>query len=135
MQAQEIYDTIVKHLFQQGKRSQNDRYCCYRGPDDTKCSIGAILPDELYYPEMEGNKTIKAIINENPDRFPQWMVDNLGLLSELQNAHDKNFHWEHPDNMRKALEKIAEVYKVSPSILKRVDDFEVIETKETAENV
>ena len=40
---------MVEHLRQQGKPSVGPNGAClYRGPDGTKCAIGALIPDECY---------------------------------------------------------------------------------------
>lgn len=130
MQAQDIFNAVVKHLFEQGKRSVDERHCRYHSEDGLKCSVGILVPMDAYFEEMDqGNRTIKALITEYPDKFPEWMVENLGLLSELQCVHDRHYNWEDPENMRKALKKTAEAYKLNDRILDYVDDFEVEEQK------
>lgn len=52
---QAAFDTMVRHLRKQGRPSVEARGCCrYRGPDGTKCAIGALISDDAYSPRLEG---------------------------------------------------------------------------------
>lgn len=113
MTPQEIFYKVAKHLFDQGKRSVDNSYCRYHGEDGLKCSIGVLVPEEDYFPEMDqGNKTIKSLVQAHTDKFPEWMGENLGLLCELQSAHDKQYNWENSNTMLKVLTSIAEAYNI-----------------------
>lgn len=134
MTPQNIFDTVSKHLFKQGKRSVDNRYCRYHGPDELMCSVGVLIPKETYFSEIDqGNKTIKSLITQYPDNFPDWMVDNVDLLSDLQCVHDCEYNWENPDNLYNALVKVASIHDVSPDILETLDDFEVSQNEELVE--
>lgn len=59
MTNQEIFDTVVAHLFAQGRPailqgydSSKSPMCAYR-QDDLSCAFGCIIPDSVYTPEME----------------------------------------------------------------------------------
>ena len=61
---QQHFDTVLAHLRKQGKRSTyGNRGCAYRGTDNTKCAIGALLPDELYDPKMENRPVDNLLVN------------------------------------------------------------------------
>lgn len=92
---QEAFNRVVKHLREQGRKSQGPCgvYCRYRNYEGLKCAVGALIPDELYDPEMEQGGGIEA--NE---RVRQLFPDDLLLmLKALQLDHD--YHapedWEH----------------------------------------
>ena len=51
---QQTYDSVVEHLATQKRRSHNDHSCKYRSKDGLKCAIGALIPDSLYNPLLEG---------------------------------------------------------------------------------
>lgn len=101
MNAQEIYDTVVKHLFAQGKPAygdydENDTFsgsgCAYR-TGELKCSIGCLIPDEAYRNDME-QRSLADILADNRYTLPVYLSDNLLLLNKLQNAHDNRLNWE-----------------------------------------
>lgn len=122
MKAQEIFDTVAVHLFDQGQRSVDKHFCRYRNNDGLKCAAGVLIPEEDYFPEMDqGNKTIKNLIELYPDRFPDWMSENLGLIQGLQSVHDKQENWKSSDNMHDALVEIASIYEVNPDILEELN--------------
>jgi hypothetical protein len=135
MTPQEIFDTVSDHLFKQGKRSSDNQYCRYHGEDGLKCSVGILVPEEDYFPEMDqGNKTIKTLINTYEDKFPEWMKENLGLLCELQSIHDKQYHWENSKKMLDALTATALAYDIDPGKLDGIyKEFETTKTEEEAE--
>lgn len=118
MKPQEIFNTVAKHLFDQGKRSTDKQFCRYHNEDGLKCAVGVLIEDDVYFPEMDsGNKTIKTLVDHHPDKFPDWVKENLGLLQSLQSVHDKQHNWETEDNMINALIEVASVYEVSPDVL------------------
>lgn len=118
MSPQEIFDTVAQHLFQQGKRSVDSRHCKYHNEDGLKCSVGALITEELYFPEIDsGNRTIKYLVEHYQDKFPDWIVNNVDLLSALQSVHDMNNNWQSADNMEEALLNVAEYFDLSPSKL------------------
>lgn len=87
---QETFDTVVKHFaFMEGPAvSRNEQgevlHCLYRGPNGSKCFAGALIPDELYTPDMEGAPA---------NRWPVApVIEGLGydpeFVRSLQGAHD-----------------------------------------------
>ncbi len=94
MTAQTLFDIVVAALRAQGRQSgvmqSNGFSCRYRAPqpDGTvlKCAAGHILPDELYHPDMEGDKidsnrcgwVFRSLVG----------VELMDLLAVLQSAHD-----------------------------------------------
>lgn len=122
MKAQEIFDTVAVHLFDQGQRSVDNRFCRYHNDTGLKCAVGILVPEEEYFSEMDqGNKTIKNLIELYPDKFPDWMSENLGLIQGLQSVHDKQENWKSSDNMHDALVEIASIYEVNPDILEELN--------------
>lgn len=122
MTPQEIFDTVAKHLFEQGKRSVDRHFCRYHNEDGLKCAVGVLITVDNYFPEMDsGNKTIKTLVDHHDDKFPDWIKNNLGLLQALQSVHDKQYNWETDDNMYNALVSVASAYDVSPDILETLE--------------
>lgn len=125
MTPQEIFDTVARHLFEQGTQAYNDNIeqCRYRGPGGTKCAVGCLIPDEAYDPEMEGWSVDYVVVahggnadDPNPS-FPAWLGDNLGLLSGLQDVHDLKESWDSEDTLRSALATVAQRCNLNDGVL------------------
>jgi hypothetical protein len=121
MNAQEIFDTVARHLMTQGaqalrkKPGLNDETCAYRGDDGKKCAVGALIPDNIYVPEMDqGTDTsVRALLRRFPTELPAYFYENTDLLDQLQDVHDDN-----PDgDFRYDLEHVAEGHGLSTAVL------------------
>ena len=44
---QDIFIEVVQHLCAQGRQSSDGINCMYRGPDNTKCPSGWLIPDSF----------------------------------------------------------------------------------------
>lgn len=106
MTDQTMFDTVVAHLLTQNSVSVSTTGACvYRGPDNKKCAIGCIIPDEMYTVDLEG-KEVNLLVNN-----PLFSVElttylsqfNLGLLVRLQQIHDAH----NPSSWYTKLEKVA----------------------------
>ena len=118
MTPQEIFDVVSEHLFLQGKRSVDKTHCRYHSDDGLKCAVGVLIPEISFILEYDqGNKPIKSLLVSYPLNFPDWMHDNVELLSHLQSVHDRTINWEKSDNMIKSLTEVAEYYNLSSSKL------------------
>ena len=114
MTPQEIFDTVARHLFTQGKQSTDPIYCLYRGPDGTKCAVGVLIPDATYDEDMEGC-SIAGLLDEFS--LPAWMGEHVNLLQHLQSVHDVDSRWADDKRMRWALSLVAQAYGLDDSIL------------------
>ncbi len=85
MTNQEAFETMVRHLRRQGKRSVRiGAYTClYRGPNGLRCAVGCLIPDDQYKRSLEG-KAASCIAN----KVPALSDIGPGLLSEMQSVHD-----------------------------------------------
>lgn len=99
---QELFDTIIHHLRKQGQKSVSMDYapgytCRYRSPDGLKCSIGALISDANYKPEME-EKPLDALLHSNllPIDLQAEFQMHADLLRQLQHIHDHTYveKWE-----------------------------------------
>ena len=105
MTSQEIFDTVLDHLREQGKASVGrSNECRYRGEDGTSCAVGCLLPDELYHPLIEGVAVEQLLGADSlPSSYKSHAheilpimarieghlgAEHLKLLKELQDAHD-----------------------------------------------
>jgi len=113
MTPQEAFTKSVVHTLQQGKRSTRlmpysaKKVCAYRGDNGLKCAIGALIPDNEYIPEMEGNLII--------DNFRRGFIppslagfEDIWLLSSIQSVHDNEDVSEWENGFR----RVAHVYNL-----------------------
>lgn len=120
MSPQEIFDVSAIHLFVQGKRAQDEKFVNCISDDGSMCPVGLLIGED-YFPELESNRTLRWLIENHTDMFPDWFIENVGLISGLQSIHDKQRNWEDIDIMKSSLESLAEEYNLKTYIL---DDFE-----------
>jgi hypothetical protein len=121
---QEIFDAIAQHTFQQGGQAVIDGMCAYRGPDNTCCNVGAIIPNEVFDPKWDGmgdvENVIKGMETNTVEResLKNFLSVNKTLFSALQKIHDNvaGDNWYTTDTMRGALRKI-QVLGVSTAIV------------------
>ena len=83
---QEVFDKALAHLRAQGQSSmRDDGYCLYRSPEGLKCAIGALVPDEKYNEDFEGQAASAEAIYSLFDGNPQ----DAYFYGDLQGAlHD-----------------------------------------------
>lgn len=117
------FDTVAKHLFTQGEKSttllaSGAIGCAYRGENNTKCAIGALIPDSLYEAVFDGeNKTITSLLAEHPAIRQYFEGVSSQLLADLQWCHDSDSSWFSTGVMRERLREHASIYGIDTSIL------------------
>lgn len=84
---QEIFDTVVNHLHQQGKPAMNGEVCSYRADDGSMCAVGCLIPDEAYKPVFEG-RTIDMFVHHEDLNLPPELAAYDEMLYSLQDVHD-----------------------------------------------
>ena len=123
MNAQEIFDTVAKHLAKQGHQARNGATCSYRTPNGDKCAVGCLIIDEEYSPEMDtplradnGTHLIGTGVESLMKRglLPERFTPFISLLGALQQNHDDEGSG---DDLRDALWRTAEYHNLSPAIL------------------
>jgi hypothetical protein len=124
MDAQEIFDTAVRHMAKQGKPGGNTTdtgtfACQYRGLEGSRCAVGFFIPDETYVSSMEGNDAYR-LIEAYGAMLPDWMPQNERLLSDLQGVHDSLPNWNKSSRMITELTAIARGHELSPEVLSTV---------------
>lgn len=120
MKRQEIFEMVAKHLFQQKERSMDGK-CLYRGPNGKKCAIGILIPDEKYDPDMEGKCSYQLKEYEYDLDPAIFNTENTAFLDQLQRAHDLRSNWNSAENMRKALQSIANDFLLDGKFLSELD--------------
>lgn len=116
MNAQEIFDTVAKHLAAQGHRAlKPDGDCAYRGVGSDKCAVGCLILDEEYDERMDST-ALDCDVNTiaELDLLPERLGWHLDLLVALQTAHDTDGT---ADALRWRLAEIARKHRLSPAIL------------------
>lgn len=114
MTNQEAFDKVLTHLRKQGKaavgenENSGDTECLYRSEqaDGTvlMCAAGCLLPDELYHRNMEG-----IAVSDYPEIFVDKLGLDIGLLRQMQSAHDDYLWKVSIDAWEKEMQRIAMV--------------------------
>ena len=108
MDQQDVFNRVVAHARQQGRRSMLPTgSCAYRGEDGTKCFIGALITDEAYYWRLEcqgvsSHEVLEALAASG---VIVETTDEMVFCSRLQTIHDgSGIHGDTPrqweDNFR-----------------------------------
>ena len=86
---QHTFNRVAEHLIRQGKKSvdANNR-CSYRGPDNTCCGVGVLIPDERYYPDIEGESCGED--SDVLDLIGDEYCKDVFFLQLIQRMHDGN---------------------------------------------
>ena len=91
---QEILDKVVHHLKTDGRPSYVQEpggpRCLYRGPNGTRCFVGALIPDENYTPSLENLGVGCSIVLKSVgcDLEQVWLDGGGTFLCGLQPIHD-----------------------------------------------
>lgn len=94
----DAFQKVKNHLLTQNKKSMDESgsLCRYRGVNGLKCAIGCLIPDEVYYSNLEGcsflniikQKEIKPFLNHlNIELMHNGKFFTLGR--KLQYIHDR----------------------------------------------
>lgn len=127
---QETFDIVVAHFLQmRGPSVAHHRSkttgaggetCLYRSPDGNKCFAGVLIPDEEYYPEMEGADATSHIVTFALRRLGY----DVDFVRELQKCHDDQIIYdisgEWRENTLSALKDLARRHGLDTGSLKNV---------------
>lgn len=112
--AQSIFDKVVNHLAEQGRRSESLGDCKYRSKEGLMCAVGCLISDEEYDIRMDQPEGLYqgTTVADLYNRFDccRWFDAHFDLLHALQNAHD-GCHT--PEALDAQLKTIADKYNVS----------------------
>lgn len=100
---------IRDHLLHQGQQSMNGKVCAYRGEDDTRCAVGALIDNDdacRFWDQIgqDGDSDVSSITSESyvsayalPDEVAYVLdVTDTAMLTALQQAqviHDIGSNW------------------------------------------
>ena len=119
MNNQQAFDKMVVHAFTQKVAAktglEDDKTCFYRMPKaigNLKCFVGALIPDEEYHKDFEGNNA-EAIA----DNVPTLLHVTTNMLSDAQRIHDcrPTSEWF------ERLDHLADEYKLNKDVLIQYD--------------
>ncbi len=119
MTDQEVFDKVVRHLWQQGERAGDGDSCFYRGPGNMKCAVGCLIPDDTYQPAMEGAGVVE-LLNKTSSKYApalEFLRPNLALLRLLQKTHDNPIYWSARERMAERLADIAETMSLNSLVV------------------
>lgn len=81
---EEVFEYIRHHLLTQMQQSKNDKgICFYRNEQGLKCAAGCLIPDDMYYPDLEYRKWHSLVTQEFAPE------DHMELIQEMQRIHDR----------------------------------------------
>lgn len=100
MSKQHTFDKVTTHLRQQNVQCVDDKgNCLYRGPNGLKCAVGALIPDNMYSPDFEGQACdwhrIACVLEQ--------LGHDVELCTRLQRVHD----WEYVEDWETVLAEVA----------------------------
>lgn len=89
---------IKDFLVTQGKPSTNEEGdCLYRGPEDLKCAVGCIIPDELYKESFENcsvdHNHLEDLVKELSNLYdiPLYkLIEDLRVAQAIHDSYDFN---------------------------------------------
>ena len=118
MPAQEVFDTVVRHLHTQGKQAYTyEEGCRYRMEGGLTCAVGCLITDAEYDVRMEG-KSVQMLIDRGM-ALPI-MLEHCDLLKELQDVHDYAPNWTLPARMGIMLGNVANRMRLNASLVKEL---------------
>jgi hypothetical protein len=89
--AQEILDTVVKHMMTQRRQATREGGACvYRTAQGLKCNVGALIPDDEYDPQMDDRDDTRVTSIHRAGLLPERLTLHIELLAALQAVHDSN---------------------------------------------
>ncbi len=87
---QSIFNKIIDHLDKQKEKSIENNQCFYRGPNNLKCAVGALIEDKHYYEDLEtlpahNIEVSKCLVLSGIDAYNS---EISRFLSDCQWVHD-----------------------------------------------
>lgn len=123
MNKHEIFHAVKAHLLKQNMRSIIGCDCQYRGPNGLKCAVGALIKDEHYHVNLEGNCVLSlevltalqksGVLEPEYDirRELSWYTterdERVALLCDLQNMHDDREPADWPEKLEAIAKRFA----------------------------
>lgn len=124
--AQQVFDTVARHLFAQGERAMDSEgQCLYRAAGGKKCAAGVLITDEEYFSGMENVTFGSARHYEGASgwetaqvAWPPRLLVHEKLIVDLQSVHDSGCAWISRDSMIESLAAVAIKYNLNEEVLR-----------------
>lgn len=113
MTQQEMFDTILTHLDQQGHRAMGEQGCVYQASNGDKCAVGCLITG--YDPNMDRDTwAVDELIVRG--HLPTKDRDDGIFLCKMQDLHDEEYWVEIP----LAAQEIAKVFNLNTEVLDKL---------------
>lgn len=93
---QEIFDRIATHLLTQKQKSlmPDGYHCAYRGAGGLRCSVGCLIEDAAYRPELEGSAACCTFVKQAIQASLGYELtpEEYKLIDSMQSIHDNIPH-------------------------------------------
>ena len=116
MNNQQAFSSVVSHLAFQKGRSMGTGGCLYRGANNRKCAIGALIPDQLFTGDFDsgsdfenafGSYCVGHLITRYGPIRELFAGVSTDMLSDLQRMHDD---WLLGEDILPKLQDVASRY-------------------------
>lgn len=89
MTEQTAFNIVKNHLLTQMTKSIEGNQCLYRGPNGTKCAIGALITDEEYKRIEDAGRIFHGVYEVEDLQIVSLQGLTIDFLGELQAIHDQ----------------------------------------------
>ena len=122
MNTQEAFEYSVTHMAAQGGPSIGNSGCVYRGPDNKKCGVGWLIPDNLYRKEFE-REALEILIQKLSDTFkdidPQFIRSLQIAHDDFRTCYGARSVWG--QNFKRRFEVLGKKYKLNTKFLEKLE--------------
>jgi len=121
MTPQEIFDTVCKHLGDQGIRAIHDSsQCAYLNRKGHRCAVGHLLPADARLDILNSKLDVQGLIINFDIEIPFWFTVNRWLLVDIQRAHDTLNNWSNTECLRNAFKNIARTHNLDDKVVQHL---------------
>lgn len=103
----ELFTKACKGVIKQGKQSEKNGTCVYRGEGNLKCAVGHMIPDKMYNEKMEYNSFVNLC-----DTSYSWVTEDFA----------KHFGYDSTKEMTRYLAKKGSSGHISGHIFGQLQD-------------
>ena len=89
MTEQTAFNIVKNHLLTQMTKSMEGEQCLYRGPNGTKCAIGALITDEEFETIEDARCRYLGVYELETLQITSLQGLTMDFLEELQIIHDR----------------------------------------------
>lgn len=82
-----IEDALARVVAQDGVAYEPGVGCVYRASNGCRCIAGHMIPDDVFFGDLEGKSIVDAY---QLTRMPPIPIKDIGIAWSAQSAHDRN---------------------------------------------